>query len=222
MTETSNALMRKTQLLTCEVTDKAILAAITAVPREKFVPDALRGSAYVDEDLPLGQGRFMLEPLVFARLLELADIQPHEHVLDIGCGLGYSAAVISKLARRVTAVESLQDLSQSARKRFADQGFENIDVIAAPLAQGCPHHQPYDVIFIEGAVQHIPDGVLAQLAVGGRVIAVEAMDIRPGSRTVLGALVIIEKIEEAWVSHHSQHLAAALLPGFEKAHTFRF
>lgn len=222
MTETPNALMRKTQLSTCEVTDKAILAAMSAVPREKFVPDNLRGSAYVDDDLPLGQGRFMLEPLVFARLLSLADIQPDEHVLDIGCGLGYSAAVISKLARHVTAVESQPELSQSARKRFSEQGFENIDVIAAPLAQGCPHHQPYDVIFIEGAVQHIPEALSAQLAVGGRLIAIEALDIRPGSRSVLGALVVIEKIEETWVSHHGDHLAAALLPGFEKPHTFRF
>lgn len=222
MTETSNTLMRKAQLLTNEITSVRVLDALAYVKREKFVPEKLRGAAYVDEDLPLGQGRFMLEPLVFARLLELANIQPDENVLDIGCGYGYSAAVISRLARHVTAVESQQEMAQAARKRFNEEEYANIDVIVAPLSQGCPHHQPYDVIFIEGAVQQVPQNLFAQLAVGGRVVAIDALSPRPGSRTVLGALVIIEKIDETWVSHHGTHLAATLLPGFEAPPTFRF
>ncbi|MFO1243122.1 MAG: protein-L-isoaspartate O-methyltransferase [Rickettsiales bacterium] len=214
--------MRKAQLLTNEVTNTRVLQAIADVSREQFVTDSLKGVAYVDEEIPLSSGRFVLEPLVFAKLLEMADIRPNENVLDIGCGLGYSAAVIGRLARHVTGVEMHQDLAQGARKRLSVADFENVDVIAAPLVQGCPQHQPFDVIFIEGAVEVIPDSLLAQLSPQGRLIAVGALERRPGSRSALGAILHIEKNSGNTVEHRGAHVAASLLPGFERAQTFRF
>lgn len=218
----ANDLMRKAQLLTCEVTNPRVLDAIASVSREQFVSDTLRGVAYVDDEIPLSSGRFILEPLVFAKLLEMADIQPHENVLDIGCGLGYSAAVIGKLARHVTGVEMHQDLAQGARKRLSVAGYENVDVIAAPLFQGSAQHQPYDVIFLEGAVEYVPDSLLAQLADHGRLIAVESLEPRPGTRSTLGAILHMEKTAGNIVIHKGAHLAASLLPGFERSQTFRF
>lgn len=97
--------MVESQIRANKVTDPAILDALLAVPRERFVPESLRGIAYVDEDVPLGNSRYLMEPMVFARLLQFAEIAGGDSVLDIGCGLGYSTAVIARLARRIVAVE---------------------------------------------------------------------------------------------------------------------
>lgn len=222
MLDSAKELFPKTQLLTNEISNPRVLAAIGSVSREHYVPENLSGVAYVDEELPLIPGRYMLEPLIFARLLQAADIQPHETVLDIGCGLGYGAAVLSKLARHVTAVETNPELVDGARKALMKEKRGSVEVIAAELAQGSAMNQPYNVILIEGAVQSVPERLLAQLDEGGRLVAVRNIELRPGTRLGLGYIVIMEKIDGSIVSKKGIQASAALLPGFERIKTFRF
>ncbi|MDB5408146.1 MAG: protein-L-isoaspartate O-methyltransferase [Rhodospirillales bacterium] len=162
--------MVESQVRPNKVTDPAILDALLAVPRERFVPESLRGIAYVDEDVPLGGGRYLMEPMVFARLLQFAEIGSGDGVLDVGCALGYSAAVLARIARRVVAVEDDKGLLPRARALLADVG--NVTLVETPLAGGCPQHASYDVILLEGAVGSVPAAIAEQLAEGGRLVTV--------------------------------------------------
>ncbi len=173
------------QLRPNRVSDERILATLGTVPRERFVPSARRGLAYVDEDLDVGHGRTLMEPMVFARLLEAAAIKPSDIVLDIGCGTGYSTAVIAGLCDTVVALESEPALADMARARIEELGIENAAVLDGPLAEGYPKQAPYDVIFINGAVAVLNDGLTAQLSEGGRLVAVVRPDAGPGRASVL-------------------------------------
>ncbi|MGD9744544.1 MAG: protein-L-isoaspartate O-methyltransferase [Dongiaceae bacterium] len=164
--------MVETQLRTNRVTDEAVLAALAEVPRELFVPRALRSVAYVDDDLEIERGRYLMEPMVFARLLQLAGIEPSDTVLDIGCGTGYSAVVIGRLAGSVVAVESSPTLAQRAEELFRELDAGNVSLVRGPLEQGHPAQAPYDVIFFDGAVAEIPAAIGDQLAEGGRLVCV--------------------------------------------------
>jgi len=160
------------QIRTNEVTDESLLAALAEVPRERFVPESLRGVAYIDEDLPLKKGRFLMEPMVFARLLQLAQVSPSDMVLDIGCTTGYSTAVLARLANTVVALESDPELAAAATATLAELGYDNTVVVTAPLAAGYAKQAPYDVIVFGGAVPRVPEKISRQLAEGGRLVAV--------------------------------------------------
>lgn len=164
--------MVASQIRTNEVTDEALLAALTDVPRERFVPAPLRGVAYIDEDLPIKRGRYLMEPMVFARLVQLAGVGPNDVVLDIGCGTGYSTAVLARLTNTVVALESDAELAAAATANLAELGIDNAVVVTAPLAEGYAKQAPYDVIFFNGAIPRIPDLISRQLAEGGRLVAV--------------------------------------------------
>jgi protein-L-isoaspartate(D-aspartate) O-methyltransferase len=161
--------MVDTQVRPSDVTKFPVIAAFQAIPRERFVPAALREAAYVGENLAFAPGRVLLEPRTLAKMLDALDIQPDEAVLDIGCGLGYSSAVIAKLAEAVVAVEEDQSLASEAEATLLAEGVDNVAVIEAPLAAGAPRHGPFDAIIIEGGVEHLPDGIAAQLKDGGRI-----------------------------------------------------
>lgn len=176
--------MVENQIRTNQVTDPAVIAAIAAVPREVFVPKQLRGVAYVDESIDLGKGRFLMEPMVFARLLQTAAIKPTEVVLDIGCGSGYSAAVLSRLASTVVALESDAKLAEQAKARLTELSADNVALVSGPLAKGAAAHGPYDVIVLEGAVPEIPAALTAQLAEGGRLLAVVVAESGQGRATL--------------------------------------
>lgn len=152
-----------------DVTKFPIIDAMLSVPREAFVPASLREAAYVGDNLDIGGGRVMLEPRTLAKMLDALDLQPTDLVLDIGCGLGYSAAVIARMTEAVVAVEEDADLAEQAQARLASEGVDNVAVIAAPLAAGAPKHGPYDAIVIEGAAEELPDAIAAQLKEGGRI-----------------------------------------------------
>lgn len=214
--------MSKGQLLTCCIRDERVLHAIASVKREDFVPAAFADSAYVDAEIPLPAGRFLIEPLVFCRLLELAEIEPTDRVLDIGCGLGYSTAVISQLAKKVVALEENQELASEARQRLATCGLENIEVATSPLASGIAAQRPFDVIVVGGAVQVIPAKLLEQLADGGRLVAVESTGLRPGERSGLGTTLKITRHGSKFDRVVGQDANVPLLPGFEKHPTFEF
>lgn len=159
------------------VTSPALLQALLEVPRELFVPEQARGVAYVDEDIPLqsGQGegaRWLMEPMVFARLLQAAEIDKSEVVLDIGCGTGYGTAVLSRLAATVVGVENDPRLAEVAAANLEKLRVDNVALIAGELEKGCPAQAPYGVIVFEGAIHRISDEIGAQLVEGGRLVAV--------------------------------------------------
>ncbi|MBL4927802.1 protein-L-isoaspartate O-methyltransferase family protein [Fuscibacter oryzae] len=165
-------MMVDTQVRPSDVTKYPIIEAMLAVPREKFVPADLREAAYAGENVALASGRVVLEPRTLAKLLDALDIQPSELVLDVGAGLGYSTAVIARMAEAVVAVEEDEALAAEATKALAAQGADNAAVLTGALAAGSPKHGPFDVITIEGGVEVLPDDLLAQLKDGGRIGAI--------------------------------------------------
>lgn len=164
--------MIESQLRTSRIVDGALIEVMGDVPRERFVPQDLQAVAYVDEDLPIGGGRFLMEPTVFASLVQEAAIQPSDVVLDIGSGAGYSVAVLARLAGTVFALESDPTLAAGASDLYAEIGLDNVVPIEGPLTEGCAEHAPFDVILIEGAVERLPEAVLDQLGEGGRLVMV--------------------------------------------------
>ena len=141
---------------------------MSELPRERFVPDALQGIAYVDEDVPLGRGRYLMEPLVTALLLQAAEIDADDVALDVGCGTGYCSAIVAGIASTVVALESDPDLAARAASTFAELGLNTASVDVGPLGEGWPAQAPYDVIVFGGAVSAIPPTITEQLAEGGR------------------------------------------------------
>ncbi len=162
------------QLRPNRVTDPAVIEAIGAAPRERFVPAAMAGIAYVDEDLQIADGRFLMEPRVFGRLVQAAEAGPDDVVLVVGGGTGYAAMVMAQLASTVVALESDDSLIESANALLAELSVDNAAVVEGPLPDGYPRQAPYDVIFFNGAVSAVPDALTAQLAEGGRLVAVVA------------------------------------------------
>lgn len=164
--------MVDTQIRPSDVTKFPIINAMLEVPRETFVPDAKREAAYADDVVDLGDNRHMPEPRTLAKMLDALNIQAGDAVLDIGAGLGYSSAVAARMAQLVVAVEEDPDMANVAQSLLMEAGADNAVVHAGPLAEGAPEHAPYDVIMVQGAVEQMPEGLLAQLKEGGRIACV--------------------------------------------------
>lgn len=206
-------MMVDTQVRPSDVTKFPIIDAMLTVPREQFVPDALRETAYMDGNIDLGDGRVVLEPRSFAKLLDGLSIAPGELVLDLGCGLGYSAAVIAHLAEAVVALEEDPQMAREAEARLGDAGADNVAVVQAVLSEGAPKHGPYDVIILEGAAEQVPASLLAQLKDGGR-IGVLFMD------GALGQARIGYKTDGVVSWRFAFNASAPVLSGFAKAPAF--
>src|SRR5271170_7321984 len=164
--------MVESQVRTNKLTDPALIDALSSVPRELFVPERLRGIAYVDEDLELGGNRCLMEPMVLARLLQSASPQSADRLLEIGCGTGYATAIAAHLAAHVVGVESVEAHARRARELLGTLKLANAEILEAPLAAGAPTRAPFNVILLSGAVAAIPKPLIAQLADGGRLLAV--------------------------------------------------
>ncbi len=164
--------MVEAQVRTNDVTDPRIHAAMLAVAREQFVPAARRAMAYADVPVEVAQGRFLLDPRSFAKLLQLAALRAGDSVLDVACGTGYSAVVIGRMVKTVTALEQDADLVRIASDMVPASGATNVTVVQGGLTEGVKARAPFDAIFIEGAVEAVPEQLLAQLAEGGRLVAV--------------------------------------------------
>jgi len=209
------------QLRTTDVNNAAVIDAFLAVPREAFVPAARVEFAYIDEDIEVapardGQpARFLMEPAPFGKLVQLAEIRPSDFVLDVGCATGYSSAVLSRLASSVVAVESDPELARRATDTLSELGFDNVAVVEAPLNAGYPAEAPYDVVFLNGAVDEIPDALFAQLRDGGRLVAV----VGEGNA---GVAQLFLKTGGSVSARRGFNAAVRRLPGFERAPAFQF
>ena len=164
--------MVETQVRTNDVTDPRIAAAMGAVAREKFVPAARRATAYADVPVEVAQGRYLPDPRTFGKLLQLAALKATDHVLDVACGTGYSSVVLGKLVKSVIALEQDADLVRIASDMVPASGASNVTVVQGGLTEGVKAKAPYDAILINGAVEAVPEQLLAQLAEGGRLVTV--------------------------------------------------
>lgn len=211
--KTRRTMMVDTQVRPSDVTKFPIIDAMLKVEREAFVPDALREAAYAETPVALGEGRVMLEPRTLAKALDALDIQPTDVVLDVACGLGYSAAVMARMADFVVALEADETMTADAEARLGAAGVDNVAVLAGALTEGAAKHGPYDVIVVEGAVEEIPTGLTDQLKDGGRIAAVFA-------EGQLGTLRIGTRYDGhiAWRSVFNA--SVPVLPGFERARAF--
>lgn len=171
-----SALQRKnmveSQVRPSDVTDRRITSAMRDIPRERFVPSELATLAYMDTVITVAPGRGLMAPRDFARLVQLADVQDGDSVLIVGSTLGYSAAVLSRLASRVTALESDPNLCRNAQETLKSLGISNVEIVCGPLADGWRDAAPYHVIIIEGALDALPQPLMDQLAKGGRLVMV--------------------------------------------------
>jgi protein-L-isoaspartate(D-aspartate) O-methyltransferase len=170
--------MVDSQVRTSDVTDPRISAAMLELPRERFVAQSSADLAYADLDVPVagakpGQPvRRLLKPMVLAKLVQAAAVKADDHVLDVGCATGYSAALLALLAHSVVALEEDPSLAKLAAENLAAVGARNVTVVTGPLTQGWPAAASYDVIFVDGAVETVPDALCSQLKDGGRLVAV--------------------------------------------------
>ena len=168
----ARALMVEAQVRPNDVTDLRIIEAMSRLPRERFVPESLRHLAYSDAFVPLGGDRVLLDPRSFAKLTQLAEIGEDDRVLDVACGLGYSTAVFASMAREVVGVEEDESLAAEATRAMREYGAGRSRIAHGALDQGDAGGAPYDVIFINGAVQQIPPTLTSQLREGGRLLAI--------------------------------------------------
>ncbi|MCB1386049.1 MAG: protein-L-isoaspartate O-methyltransferase [Nitratireductor sp.] len=171
--DTARRTMVDCQIRTNDVTNPELLDALFEVPRERFVPQARVELAYIDEDIEVAPGRYVMEPAPLAKLLQAANVDPGDVVLDIGCATGYTTAILSRLASMVIAVESDAALAARAAETLNELDYDNTVVIKGDAARGYPGEGPYDLIFIGGAVDAVPAGLLDQLRDGGKLVAVE-------------------------------------------------
>lgn len=208
--------MVESQLRPNGVSDPAIVGAFSAVPRELFVPKPRRSIAYVDEDLLLKDGRYLMEPMVFGKLLQYAGVGRDDLVLDVGAGTGYAAAVLARLGAAVVAVESDPDLAAQATALVGELGIDNVVVVQQPLDAGYPKQAPYDFILIEGAVEDIPPALQAQLAEGGRLATVLRT---PGG---VGRGTLFTREHGLFSGRPVFDAATPLLPGFARRPGFVF
>ena len=215
MTDFSNRriMMVDTQVRPSDVTKFPIIEAMLAIPREAYVPAAAREAAYMGENLTIGAGRVMLEPRTLAKMLDALDIQPTEVVLDVGCGLGYSSAVIARFADAVVALESDAALAADAERILAAQGVDNAAVFCGPLAAGAAKHGPYDAVTVQGGVEAVPEALLAQIKDGGRIGCV----FMEGA---LGVVRIGHKRDGKISWRYAFNAGAPLLHGFAAGRTF--
>lgn len=206
------------QLRTNDVTDLRVLDAMESVPRERFVPASKRCIAYSDQDILAASGetsRYLMKPHVFGKLVQLAAVQPGEVVLCVGCGTGYSVAVFAQLAGSVVGIESDPQIAVAASELLVELGIENAAVIEGDLAKGGASEGPYDVIFVDGAVEVLPQSLTAQLKDGGRLVVVRGLG---GA----GQAELHVRSGDAVSGRFAFNASAHLLPGFERPKEFVF
>jgi protein-L-isoaspartate(D-aspartate) O-methyltransferase len=206
--------MVASQIRTSEVTDPIVVEAMGAVPRELFVPASSQAFAYIDEDIALGKGRYLIEAAVLAKLLQLADLQTTDKALVVAAGTGYSSAVLARLVANVVALESDAAMAETAKKALA-QVAPQVTVVTGDLKTGCPPQSPFDVILVDGAVSEIPSSLKPQLADGGRLVCI----VREGP---VGRATLVTRSGDSYGARQEFDAMTPVLPGFEKQPKFVF
>jgi protein-L-isoaspartate(D-aspartate) O-methyltransferase len=214
--EAARVNMIERQLQPNKITDKGVIEAFAAIRREAFVSEALHAIAYSDTDLPLGGGRYLMAPMVAARLLQAAEIVRGDNALVVGAGVGYEAALIAQRARTVVAIEDDAELARQGRAALVEHRIATVNFIEGGQPQSSRARSAYDVIFFAGAVAEIPPEISGQLAEGGRLVAVIKPDDGPGRATLItrtGGVLAARVMFDA---------ATPLLPGFARKPAFVF
>jgi len=215
-TELARRNMIEQQIRPWEVLDQDVLSLLAVVKREDFVPPAYRALAFVDTEVPLPGGQCMLAPKVEARLLQDVAVQPHEHVLEIGAGSGHMAALLARRAEHVTTLEILPQLAELAAANLRRAGVNNVRVVDADGARGLPEAAPFHAIVLSGSVAAVPQALLDQLAVGGRLIAIV------GSEPVMRATLHTRVGAREFRSTELFDTVAQRLVGFDEPPRFKF
>jgi protein-L-isoaspartate(D-aspartate) O-methyltransferase len=218
---TARRMMVDGQVRPNDVTDPRILGAMLETPRERFLPPNKASLAYLDYDLPILEGpdgrprRRMLKPMLLGKMLQIAGLRETDTVLDVGCGTGYSSAIIAQLTRMVVALEEETTLALAAKETLYALGITNVSVETGPLAAGYAARAPYDVIFLQGATEVEPQALFAQLRDGGRLVCVR-------ERGALGTVVLYRRAGNDVSGWPSFEATASVLPGFTAAPAFVF
>ncbi len=214
--------MVESQVRPSDITDRRITRAMLEVPREAYVPAVSASIAYGDLDIKLEKAdtksalpRVLIAPRVFAKLLQLCSIEPHDDVLIIGAGMGYSSAIVAQLAKSVTALEENAALAAHAKKALAEQGVTSAEVVTGPLAVGLPAKAPFDVIIVEGAAAEVPQALLDQLGPHGRLAVITAQG-------AAGKATLWRRHGASFDATEGFDAAAVPLPGFAKVPVFSF
>ena len=203
------------QVRTADVHNPELIAAMLEIPRERFVPPALAEQAYMDGDIEIAKGRALLKPMVLAKLLQAAQLRGDEHVLDVGCGFGYSSAVLARLAGSVVALEEDEGLVRGAKEALAATGAANVVVVEGPLTAGWPATAPYDFILLDGATEIVPETLGRQLKPGGRLACIFG-------RSPAAKATVFRPVEGRLVGRAIFDAATVLLPGFAAPLAFVF
>jgi protein-L-isoaspartate(D-aspartate) O-methyltransferase len=206
-----------TQLRPNKVIDEQVIDAMAALPREQFVPKGYRGVAYMDEDVAVAPGRYLMEPMVLARLLQEAEIQPSEVALVVGAATGYEVATLARLTSTVIGLESDAALSQLAGATLQGLGIDNVALVDGALKDGLPKQGPFNIILLAGAVPEISPALLDQLADGGRLIGVLRAAGAP-----IGQAVIVKRTGSLFPQRVLFDAGTPVLPGFERPTGFVF
>ncbi|MFM7705008.1 MAG: protein-L-isoaspartate O-methyltransferase family protein [Rubrivivax sp.] len=212
--------MIEQQIRPWDVLEPGVLALLARVRREDFVPPAHRALAFVDTQVPLlegaPQGTCMLEPRVQARLLQELRVQPHERVLEVGAGSGFMACLLGHQAARVITLEIRADLAGTAARNLAAAGLSHVQGRHADGSGGLPAEGPFDVIVLSGSVARVPQALLEQLAVGGRLVAIV------GDEPIMRATLYTRSAPQAWAPTELFDTVAPRLLGFPEPSQFRF
>jgi protein-L-isoaspartate(D-aspartate) O-methyltransferase len=214
--ETARAKMIESQLRPNKVTDERVVDAFARLRRELFVPEQLRGVAYIDEDLPVGNRRYLMQPMVAARLLQTAAVQPRETALVVGAGVGYEAALLALLGRSVVALEEDAELARFGRAALVEHAIGAVSYVEASLRTGHRQRAPYDVILFGGAVAEIPEEIISQLSESGRMLAV----LRPVGG--VGRVTVFLRTGGVLAQRVIFDATTPLLPGFVPKPAFVF
>ncbi|MGY6662223.1 MAG: protein-L-isoaspartate O-methyltransferase family protein [Glycocaulis sp.] len=205
--------MVASQIRPADVTDRRLQDAMLAIPRERFLPRSMAGSAYADMEIDLGEGRRFMRPRDFAKLVQALGVKPGELVLDLACARGYSTAILSRLCETVIGIESNESFASKAEGALSDIGADNAVIVTGDIKKGAPEQGPFDVILVNGAVELVPDAWLSQLADDGRLGVIVRENGVGRARVytrksgVVGSRVVFDSM-------------TSLLPGFEREPEF--
>ncbi len=209
--------MIESQLRTNKITQDNLLDAMRTVPRERFLPQNKQQFAYVDEDIPLGGGRYETEPMVLATMIQALALESEDDVLVVGAAAGYSAAVVGQIAKSVFALECEEDLAARASDQLTQFAFDNVIVLEGDLTAGKADQGPYNAILVNGAVSEVSDTLTGQLKDGGRLVAV----VRPDEGAV-GTIRVFEKKGSVMAETEIAGANVPFLSGFDPKPAFAF